>query len=344
MASLFLLPVFFITFREALETAIIVSVLLALIGTTAQDDAAIQRTMARQVWLGTAFGSLAVIVLGLVVMTSLYSLEIDDLSGAEDIWEGVLALLASVIITIMGAVLLRVSKMQDKWRAKLAKALNPGESRGGSLLTRFKYLGEKYALFVLPFITILREGFEAVVFIAGVALGTTPWAIPLPAITGFATGALVGYLIYKGSHVAPIQYFLIASTCFLYLVGAGLFSKGVWHLEAYKWNMVVGGDAAELGVGAGSYDIRTAVWHVNCCSPYYNGGGFWGVFNSLLGWQNTATIGSVISYNLYWVAVSVGFVVMIGKEKGYKLFGQKPVDSLDLDDGPRQPLLANPPN
>lgn len=61
---------------------------------------------------------------------------------------------------------------------------------------------------------------------------------------------------------------LIASTCFLYLVGAGLFSKGVWHLEAYQWNMIVGGDAAELGSGPGSYDIRRSVWHVNVSTSH----------------------------------------------------------------------------
>jgi high-affinity iron transporter len=67
----------------------------------------------------------------------------------------------------------------------------------------------------------------------------------------------------RGSNVAPIQYFLVMSTCLLYLVAAGLFSKGIWHLEANQWNQVVGGDAAELGSGPGSYDIRRSVWHVN---------------------------------------------------------------------------------
>lgn len=67
----------------------------------------------------------------------------------------------------------------------------------------------------------------------------------------------------RGSNVAPIRYFLIFSTCFLYLVAAGLFSKGIWHLEANQWNQIVGGDAAELGSGPGSYDIRRSVWHVN---------------------------------------------------------------------------------
>ena len=34
--------------------------------------------------------------------------------------------------------------------------------------------------------------------------------------------------------MASIQIFLIASTCFLYLVAAGLFSKAVWLFENNK--------------------------------------------------------------------------------------------------------------
>ena len=78
---------------------------------------------------------------------------------------------------------------------------------------------------------------------------------------------------------------------------------------------MIGGDAAETGNGPGSYNIRQSVWHVNCCSPELNGGGGWGVFNSLLGWQNSATYGSVISYNLYWLVVIVVFLYMRFSEK-----------------------------
>lgn len=130
-------------------------------------------------------------------MTGVHGLEADDLSGAEDIWEGVFALCASIIITIMGAVLLRVSKLQDKWRVKLSRALNASENQDGLPRNRFKYLGEKYALFILPFITILREGFEAVLFIAGVGLGASPLAIAFSAFIGLLAGAMVGYFIYK---------------------------------------------------------------------------------------------------------------------------------------------------
>jgi hypothetical protein len=67
----------------------------------------------------------------------------------------------------------------------------------------------------------------------------------------------------RGGNVASLQIFLIVSTCFLYLVAAGLFSKGVWSLEINAWNKIIGGDAAEVGSGPGSYDVRKSVWHVN---------------------------------------------------------------------------------
>lgn len=67
----------------------------------------------------------------------------------------------------------------------------------------------------------------------------------------------------RGGSTAKLQYFLVASTCLLYLVAAGLLSRSVWYFENQQWNNNIGGDAAELGDGAGSYDIDKSVWHVN---------------------------------------------------------------------------------
>lgn len=112
-----------------------------------------------------------------------------------------------------------------------------------------------------------------------------------------------------------MQIFLIISTCFLYLVAGGLFSRGVWYLENNTWNKVIGGDASETGSGPGSYNIDQSVWHVNCCNPLLGGGGGWGIFNALLGWTNSATYGSVISYNLYWICVMVAYSCMLYRER-----------------------------
>ena len=155
-------------------------------------------------------------------------------------------------------------------------------------------------------------------FLAGVGLGLPATSFPLAVICGLGAGVLVGYLIYLPStsrKASYMQIFLVASTCFLYLVAAGLFSKVVWDLEMNTYIKLAVEGAVEAGAGPGSYDIRKSVWHVNCCSPGEGGGGGWGIFNSLFGWQNSATYGSVISYNLYWVVVIIGFLVMGFKER-----------------------------
>lgn len=51
-----------------------------------------------------------------------------------------------------------------------------------------------------------------------------------------------------------------------------------------------------------------------CCSPTTTNDHGWGIFNAILGWQNSATYGSVISYNLYWLCVIVAFILMRYKE------------------------------
>lgn len=113
-----------------------------------------------------------------------------------------------------------------------------------------------------------------------------------------------------------IQIFLIASTCFLYLIAAGLFSRAIWYFQMYRFSKKSGGDVAEGGSGPGSYNIKEVVWHVNCCDPLNDGG--WQIFNALFGWQNSPTYGSVISYNVYWICIILAIFAMLFNEKhGY---------------------------
>ncbi|OOF95078.1 hypothetical protein ASPCADRAFT_147146 [Aspergillus carbonarius ITEM 5010] len=313
----FAVTVFFICFRECLETSVVVSVLLAFLKQTlgSSEEFETYKRLKRQVWLGCALGLFICLCVGAGMIGAFYSLGTDTFSSTEDIWEGVLGILASIIIAVMGAALLRVSKLQEKWRVKLTKALQHHDRSNSSRKGRVKMFFEKYVMFILPFITVLREGLEAVVYVGGVGLGLPATSFPLAVVCGLIAGCLVGYLIYRGGSETTMQFFLIVSTCFLYLVAAGLFSRGVWYFQDNAWNKIIGGDASETGSGPGSYDIRQSVWHVNCCNPELGGGGGWGIFNALLGWTNSATLGSVIAYNLFWVCVMLAYAAMLYRER-----------------------------
>lgn len=139
------------------------------------------------------------LVVAAAVIGTFYTVGINNWSTTELYYEGAFALFASVIITVVGAALLRISKMQDKWRAKLAAALEGKDPllKSASKLAWLKRFSEKYAMFVLPFITVLREGIEAIVFVAGVSFTAPASAFPLPTVVGLLVGILVGYILYK---------------------------------------------------------------------------------------------------------------------------------------------------
>ncbi|KAL3263269.1 hypothetical protein ABHI18_001963 [Aspergillus niger] len=318
MVNVFAVQVFFIVFRECLEAVIIVSVLLSFLKQSLgqpHQDQSIYKRLVRQVLAGSLIGILFCLIIGGAFIGVFYGLGHDIWSNAEQLWEGIFYLIATVIITIMGLALLRINKTKEQWRVKIAKAL-VDKSKNHK---KSKLLGDwarRYAMFLLPFITTMREGVEAVVFVGGVSLGYPATAFPLPVFTGMLTGVTCGYLIYRGGNAMSIQLFLIASTCVLYLIAAGMFSKGIWDLQYYQFQMAVGSDVAEEGSGPGSYDIRETVWHVNCCNAETDNG--WDVFNAILGWENTGTYGSIISYNVYWLCILLCVAYMLWEERSGK--------------------------
>lgn len=343
----FSVQVFFIILRETLEASIIVSVLLSFINQRTHTSAHTEenaRSLRLQVWAGGVLGLAICFVIGLAIVACFYIIGQDYWSYAERLWEGVFSLLSSAMITIMGIGLLRINKvMKVKWWVKLGDAytkdrrtsssrlLGPengandgvggGTSGDADSLESFDShaskrhsFSQKYFLAILPLVTTLREGLEAVVFIGGIGISLPLSSIPLSVALGAAVGCSIGWMLYKGGNKLSLQYFLIFLTCFLYVVSAGLASRGVWFLELEQYVRKCGGlDVSETGSGPGSYDIAKSVWHVNCCNGLKDG--WWMVLNALVGWTNSATYGSVASYLGYWVMVVAMLEAKLYEEK-----------------------------
>jgi high-affinity iron transporter len=352
MASeIFSLKVFFVLLRETFESAIVISILLSFLKQNFTTNAAradvhrihvdakVYRSLQLQVWIGALLGLSICLAIGAVFIALFYMIGENYWSKYERIWEAVFSVLSSLIISVMGLSLLRINTMQRKWQAKLSKGMakqfenNPTGvddaeavdqleheldcKKKSGIKAWFKKYAEKYSLMVLPMVTLLREGLEAIFVISGVSASEPVSSLPLSIILAFTIGTVIGVFLYKGGNKMKLQLFLIGSTCFLYMVSAGLMSRGVWFFELEQYvQRCHGQDMTEIGDGPGSYDIVNTVWHVNCCSGVNDGG--WMLLNALVGWQNTATFGSILSYWGYWAFVIFLLKIKLFQERhGY---------------------------
>ncbi|AQZ14956.1 FTH1 (YBR207W) [Zygosaccharomyces parabailii] len=270
-----------------------------------------------QIISGGILGLLLCMLIGGAFIVIFYNIGTDLWSASEHIYEGVLSIVASLIISAMGLFFLRIGKLREKFRVKLASIIYSDKSMlakaHGNKTVNFS---EKYAFFILPFITSLREGLEAVVFIGGVGIDQPLTSIPLSMLTAASISGIFGFFFFKYSESLSLKICLVVTTCFLYMIAAGLFSKGVWQLELQDYiNKCGGQDMSEVGNGPGSYDITRSVWHVNCCNGERDGG--WMILTAIFGWTNSATYGSVISYILYWMVLILVINLLRTEERGY---------------------------
>ncbi|SCU95118.1 LANO_0E09340g1_1 [Lachancea nothofagi CBS 11611] len=350
--KVFSFQIFFIFLRESLEIIVIVSILLTVVkqallsneecagdasetarltieeeemqdtstdqSSTEIDNRQLYKKLKIQILSGGALGLLCCLLVGGAFIVAFYIIGTDLWSASEHYYEGVLSTVASVIISVMGLFFLRMGKLREKFRIKLATIIYSDRSKilqdNGQKAVKFS---EKYALFILPFVTALREGLEAVVFVGGVGIDQPLSSIPLSMLAATLISSIFGYFFFKSSKSFSLQVSLVVTTCFLYLIAAGLFSKGIWQFDVQRYvNLCNGQDMAEVGNGPGSYDISRSIWHVNCCNGERDG--LWMIFTAIFGWTNSATYSSVIAYNVYWLVIIGAIKTLLVEEKlGY---------------------------
>ncbi|ORY04644.1 iron permease FTR1, partial [Basidiobolus meristosporus CBS 931.73] len=303
--DLFSIPIFFILFRETIEAAIIVSVLLSFLSQVYHNDTALHRRLRKQVWFGTLLGLLVSLCIGGAFIAVWYTVASNLWAKSEKLWEGCFSLIAVIMISVMGLAMLKTKRMQEKWKVKLANSMNDKEAKG------IRAKSKKYALFLLPFITVMREGLEGLVFIGGISISEPASSIPIAAICGILAGCFVGWLLYRGGNIVKFQWFFVASTCILFLVAAGLFARAIGFLEAHVWALRTDAANAEADEEGGiTFDVRTNVWYLDCCNPENPNAGGWQIFNAILGWNNVASIGTILGYVLYWLAIAVYLIFL----------------------------------
>jgi FTR1 family protein len=208
----FSVPAFFVCWREAVEACVIIAVLLKFL------DKVDKRQLRRDVWLGAFAGLAVAIIAGVSLIIAFYAVDKNFfVDKQEQLFEGILTFFASIIITVLAMSMLKIGKFQAMWEAKLSANLVKAEAEGSSL--------RRSTMFWIPFVSVLREGLETVIFLAGVGAGYPAKSIPIPGIVGLLTGLACGYLLYKAGSKASVKAFLVGSTVLLTFIAAGLMAR-----------------------------------------------------------------------------------------------------------------------
>ncbi|KAI7866444.1 high-affinity iron permease [Spinellus fusiger] len=301
--DLFNLQIFFIVFRRTTEAAIIISILLSFLKRVFEPRSETLKKIRKYVWLGSAASLLICLCIGSAFIAVWYTVQKNLWRSLEEIWEGVFSLIACILITVMGLAILKIEHMQDSWDIKLAQAMETRKKNGS-----FKACFQLYYFALLPFITMIRTGLEIIIYIGGLALDVQAKSVPIAVITGLFCGLLVGVLIYYGGYFLKPRWFFTVSTIALCLIAAGLMSKSVGLFEDYVWNHTAGGKEGNHT----SHNVATVVWSVAWGDPELNTGKNidYQMFNSLLGWNNAATIATVTIYSIYWLVVNGAIAYM----------------------------------
>ncbi|KAJ3072257.1 hypothetical protein HDU98_003953 [Podochytrium sp. JEL0797] len=233
----------------------------------------------------------------------------------------------------MGFAFIKSDELTAKWHRKLSKSLNDAHVIGHDVQEMSSSTAEPQgdgkalddsspaldavtskkslykaaqAFFWIPLVTVLREGLEGMVFLGGLTISESPDAIPLAVIAGLLCGIAIGFAIFRAGNSMKLHTFFVSATIFIFYISAGMMSKSVAAFELNTWNIQINiADAAD----AGFYNIFTNVWHMDCCNPENASSPGWQFFAAIAGWSNLASIGTIVSYIVYWLIVSA---ILIG--------------------------------
>ncbi len=195
---------FVITFREVLEAALVVIVVLAYFKKTGQTG----------YFKDVAYGIAAGIGLSVLVAV-IFNFTASGFHGdAEKIFEGVMMLGAAVLITWMIVWMMFQKNIALKLEERVGRALTSKHA---------------YGVIALVAVAIMREGVETVIFLQ--AASYSGGASFVGAVSGSVFAVVVGYLLFMGSGRMRIKLFFQVSSVILILFAAGLISHALLEFQ-----------------------------------------------------------------------------------------------------------------
>lgn len=207
----------------------------------------------------------------------------NTIGGLEGVWRvrafGIVSLFAVAVLTWM-----------IFWMRKQSRAMK-GEIHSGidRALTK-KWVGLTIAL--VAFIAVLRESFEAVLFLVAASTNSSGTEVLIGAGVGLAIAIFLGWLVTAGGKRLPMKSFFTVTGMIIVIFAAGLLARSVLFFQS----------AGDLGsMNDAVYNLTMYPWLTQSTES----GKF---LAALFGWDPRPSIEQVIAWAAYIIPVSYFFL------------------------------------
>lgn len=206
-----MLPSFLLAFREGLEAALIIGIVLGVLHRLHRHE------LKPIVWRGA--GLAALLSLGVGFGLNLVGAKFEG--QAEEAFEGVLMLLAAGVLTWM---ILWMQRQGNQIRREIENKTREAALKAG-----------RGALFFLAFLAIFREGVELALFLLAASL-TSGWANTIiGGFLGLGGAITLGWILFASTRRLDVRRFFQVTSILLILFAAGLVGLGVHELNEAGW-------------------------------------------------------------------------------------------------------------
>lgn len=267
-------PSFLITFREALEAALIVTIMITYLRKIGKED------LNKYTYLGTGAALVMSLVAGVVLQVFYGGLG----KVASELFEGIASLSAVVVLTSM-----------IFWMTKHSKEIKGEmETRISQAVTK----NELYGITALAFVAVAREGLETVLFLSATFVQDSVGTL-VGAALGIAVVLGLSFALMKGTVDLEIGKFFKVTSIMLLIFGAGLAGYGVHELiEAGEHS------GMDFGFwGEKPYDINPAVNLDGSYPALHEKGIIGSILKALVGYDGNPEWLRIIVYLGYWLVV-----------------------------------------
>lgn len=204
-----MLSALLVALREGVEAALVVGIVLVYLNRTGR------RALASYVWGGVILAAGASFV-------AAFLLERRHVS--EDGFEGLLMLLASVLVVTMIV-----------WMNRVARSLKKEIEQRVEAYAQKSTIAAGWGVGTFVFLMVLREGAELVVILRAVELSSAGVEVWIGTALGIAIAVAVGLFFFQGTLRIPLHRFFSATSAILMVVAFQLGLTGVHELSEAMW-------------------------------------------------------------------------------------------------------------